>query len=300
MIHKYNDFLLEKQFNLLIDDDLFNLSESFKKIDDRNYEWDFKAKTKLKNFLEKLPKEKIKKYFYDFIDKVKNLPNSKKIVARYSFVFLTFISLNYLVDNPPVGKELPKELQEVIINEVDAESSFYIAQNFVKLAEGGYTDSKDDPGNFIKTPQGKILIGTNHGISAPVLAEWLNKIPTKQDMIDLKYKTALEIYKKNYWDKHNLSEYTNQSLATLIYDGCVNQGSTALKDIIKKALLNQDLSINSPYKIEDIRKINKLDQKLLFKDIKKYREDKYKVAKKRDQHLKGWLNRLSFLDYENN
>ncbi len=297
MIYKYKNFLLENKFNEIINE-LFIIYESGKWIDDSTYEWDLTKKDsvfdKLKNFLSTLPKDKIKKYFYDFVEKVSKLPNSKKIIARYSAVFLIFISLNYLTQAPE-GKE---PLTQEIISIIKTKSSFEEAQKFVKLAEGGYTQNKKDRGNYVKTPYGKRLIGTNHGISAPVLADWMGKLPTKEDMMNLTYDEALEIYKKKYWDSHNLSEYQNQSIATIIYDGCVNQGTSATKEIIKKSVKNQGISINNPYNKKDIEKINKLDQEKLFKDIKELRKEKYKRSDEADDFLKGWLNRLDILEYQ--
>ena len=302
MIYKYNDFLLEKKFNQILNE-IFIISEG-KWLDDETYEWDLTKKDsvfkKLKSFLNGLSKQKIKNYFYDFIEKVRKLPNSNKIIARYSVVFLMFISLNYLTNNPPEGKEyLVPKIKEIITTVEKDEmkkSSFGEAQKFVKLAEGGYTDDKGDKGNYVKTPYGKRLIGTNHGISAPVLADWLGKLPTKEDMINLTYEDALKIYKDKYWNNQNLSEYKDQSVATIIYDGCVNQGVSGMKEVIKKAVNKQKLNVENPFNIKDIKSINKLDQEKLFNDIKKLREGKYKKGKKK--YVKGWLNRLNSLNYE--
>jgi hypothetical protein len=325
MIYKYNEFLLEKEFNQIIND-LFIIIESEKWLNDRTYEWDFtdnnkktdsksgkwtsdttyewdftndKTYIRLKKFLSSLSKEKVRDYFYDFVEKVKKLPNADKIIAKYSAVFLIFVSLGFLSKTPEGKKPLTTEIEQILTkkekNEIKT-STFEEAQKFVKTAEGGYTDDKNDKGNFINKNGKKILIGTNHGISAPVLQEWLGRTPTKQDMIDLTYEEALEIYKKNYWDSQNLSEYQNQSLATLIYDGCVNQGIPTLKNMIKKAAINQNLDINNPFNINDIEELNKLDQELLFYDIKELREEKYKKGSKK--YIKGWLNRLNSLIYE--
>ena len=308
MIYKYSDFLLENKFNQIINE-LFIINETGKWVDDKTYEWDLTKKDsvfkKLKIFLSELSKEKVKNYFYDFIEKVRKLPNSNKIIARYSVVFLIFVSLNYLTNDPPEGKEyLIPELKEIITSVEKSnikkmnKASFEDAQKFVKAKEGGFTKNKKDKGNYVKTPYGRRLIGTNHGISAPVLADWMGKLPTMEDMINLTYEEALKIYKKNYWDAHNLSEYKDQMIATIIYDGAVNQGPTAMKEIVKEACKKQNISINSPYNIKDIDEINKIEQEILFNDIKKLRKDKYEKTKEADEFLDGWLNRLNSLNYE--
>jgi len=63
-LSRYNSFLLEKQFQSIIDD-IFRLVESEGRwTSDNTYEWDLSKdnsiKGKLKSFLSKLPKEKIK------------------------------------------------------------------------------------------------------------------------------------------------------------------------------------------------------------------------------------------------
>jgi hypothetical protein len=284
MIYKYNEFLLNNQFNSI-------LNETIKQIGDRTYEWDLendRVAIKLKNFLKNLTKDKIRSYYHDFINKVKSLPNSGKIIKRYSVVFLTLVSIGYLNQNQDIEVSDKTEI-------TDTKANFKSAQNFVKLAEGGYTDNIKDRGNFVMTPQGKRLVGTNHGISAPVLAEWIKRLPTKEDMKNLSYETALEIYKKRYWDSQNLDELKDQSVATIIYDGCVNQGINAMKIIITKAIGEQNLKVDNPY--DNIELINNLDQEKLFNSIKKFRKMKYKSTAGKDVYLRGWLNRLNSLKY---
>ena len=60
-------------------------------------------------------------------------------------------------------------------------ADFNTAQNLVKKFEGGYSNDKRDPGNYTgaKIGVGK-LIGTNWGISAPVLVVyWKQKYGKK-------------------------------------------------------------------------------------------------------------------------
>lgn len=102
-------------------------------------------------------------------------------------------------------------------------ASFRKAQKIVGLIEGGYQDDPRDTGNYY---QGK-LIGTNWGISAPTLASYLGRTPTKSEMINLSRSTAEQILKVNYWFKNHFDRLKNQSLATLIYDGTVNHGAAA-------------------------------------------------------------------------
>ena len=68
-------------------------------------------------------------------------------------------------------------------------------------AEGGYSTDREDKGNYY--PSGN-FVGTNHGISAPVLAQYLGKTPTVQDMRNLTKDEAREIAATNYYDRFSI------------------------------------------------------------------------------------------------
>ena len=283
-ISKYNDFLLEKQFNSIIDD-IFRMVEDVegKWTSPTTIEWDYsnepeeepeedkndvdeltdkiidfgeKALNKLRDFLQKLPKEKIKEYYVKMVNKFKSLPETlrRKIIAGVTGVFLTFVSLSYLTtpsvaSHSNAGFNLDKEQTEEVIQITKGKkekvftnrASFEEAQGLVKLAEAGYSDDRGDNGNFIDVQGGRRFIGTNHGISAPILDEYfkeqgIKRLLTKDDMMNLSYKTALKIYKANYWNAQHLSELSDQNVANVIYDGCVNQGVDAMRSIVRDAL----------------------------------------------------------------
>ena len=69
-------------------------------------------------------------------------------------------------------------------------------------AEGGYSTDKGDTGNYYNG----IFVGTNHGISAPVLAEKLGRAPTVKDMKSLTVDEASEIAAEKYIDRFNIEE----------------------------------------------------------------------------------------------
>jgi lysozyme family protein len=64
-------------------------------------------------------------------------------------------------------------------------------------SEGGYQNNKNDTGNYYKGQ----LIGTNFGVSAPILATYLGRTPTVKDMKNLTREDARKIAKINYYDK---------------------------------------------------------------------------------------------------
>lgn len=118
-------------------------------------------------------------------------------------------------------------------------ADFHTAHKITAKNEGGYTGNPDDNGNWTggKKGAGK-LIGTNWGISAPVLVETigrldsskLGRIPTVEDMKNLSRETAEAIYKLRYWDKIKGDQIISQAVANSIYDSAVNMGvGTAIK-----------------------------------------------------------------------
>jgi lysozyme family protein len=345
-ISKYNDFLLEKEFNSIINDFLRIVEDvEGKWTSPTTIEWDYsnepkeepeeendkdeltdaiidfgeKALNKLRDFLKKLPKEKIKEYYVMMVNKFKSLPDTlrRKLIAGVTGVFLTFVSLTYLL-TPSAGSTshvfrggLSDNQTEEIIQitkdkKVKTRASFEKAQGLVKLAEAGYSDDRGDNGNFIDVPRGgKRFIGTNHGISAPILAKYfkdqgVTRLLNKEDMMKLSYKTALKIYKADYWDAQHLSELSDQNVANVIYDGCVNQGTDAMRSILRDALEENGVEISDNdviFSKEVLTKANTIDPVELFNSIKKFREVRYKESETFGRHGEGWLNRLDAISY---
>jgi lysozyme family protein len=343
MISKYNEFLLEKKFQSILDD-IYKIVESEGRwIDDntiewdvapREYEWDLtndvkkpslvdKTVSKIKDLISNLPKEKIKEYFIKLLNKLKPLPEKlrKFLIVHYTSAFLTVVTLGYLVspttEVPSDGisrtsmvktEQLDKDIKDEVLkvnNKESNKASFEKAQGLVKLAEAGYSDDRGDNGNYIDVPGGKRFIGTNHGISAPILdnyfkSQGIKRLLTKDDMINLSYKTALEIYKADYWNAQHLGELTDQNVANIIYDGCVNQGSDAMRSIVRNALEANGVVISDTdviFSKEVLSKANNLNQVKLFNSIKKFRESRYKESDTFDRHGDGWLNRLDGISY---
>lgn len=173
-------------------------------------------------------------------------------------------------------------------------ADFDRAQTFVHTAEGGYQDHPRDPGNYVG---GKIgvgqLIGTNHGISAPVLSRYLGRSATRQEMIDLPYQTALQIYRTNYWNPLALDALTDQQLALLLYDGAVNQGPRVARQALAFALGTVNVPIRASLTNADlVRLANDQDPAELHAAAWQYRHDRYP---KRSPFTAGWLKRLEKL-----
>lgn len=78
---------------------------------------------------------------------------------------------------------------------------FKAALAFTMGEEKGYQDDPDDCGNYCSGQAGDgPLVGTNFGISAPVLSSWLGRPATRQDMLDLTQDTAQAIFRALFWN----------------------------------------------------------------------------------------------------
>jgi lysozyme family protein len=323
-LYKYNDFLFESIIN-----DIFLLLESdepsptftwdMKKETEKpveetpnTFEWDLtktnnasttsKVLEKLKSFLSKLPKEQIIKYFHKLLDKIKLLPEitRRKLLINYASVFLLFGSVAYLTQPADQYKTDKKIVKEFI--KVTKKASFDVSQKVVALAEGDYSNDRGDTGNYVEFELNgkkvKRFIGSKYGISAPVLMKYLGHLPKKDDMINLSYETALDIYKNQYWDDQKIERFCNQSVADVVYDGCVNQGIAGMKSVLRNVLRDNGIEISddaNPFEGDYIKQLNCLEQAKLFDSIKKYREERYKEARTFKRHGTGWLDRLEKL-----
>ena len=283
----------------------------------------------VKEFLSKLKdKEEVKKYFLKILDEVKSLPYplKKNLLIRISFIFLSYVSLSDItppdvISKEPLMSEVKIELQketpvkkEILNKKKEVKSlskdgsKFEIAQVGVHKIEGVYTDDRDDKGNWTGNEVGSgMLLGTKFGIAAPTLVHYYDEndmgIPSQQDMMDLTYKTALDIYKKDYWEAQQLSNFKSQSLANVLYDGCVNQGPGATLTILTNSL--EDINVDSTGVntwndfhedlIDEVNELPKSKIKKLFHLIKNKRWEKYQLGKKKYQE--GWKNRLDSITF---
>jgi lysozyme family protein len=93
---------------------------------------------------------------------------------------------------------------------------FLQAFAFVVGEEGGYSDNRDDPGNWTSGSVGEgILRGTKYGISAAAYPKINIQTITETD--------AQAIYLRDYWTPIRGDELPSQ-LALLVFDAAVNNG----------------------------------------------------------------------------
>lgn len=133
----------------------------------------------------------------------------------------------------------------------------------LKEIEGKYTKHKADKGNY--NSQGA-LVGTNYGIAAPTYEKIIGRPPTEEDMKNLTYEEAKNIYKQDYWDVIRGDEIKDQSVANIFFDGVVNQGKS-VKWMQEAAGVKPDGRVGS----QTIEAINKADPRDLHDAFKEKR-----------------------------
>jgi lysozyme family protein len=172
-------------------------------------------------------------------------------------------------------------------------ANFNVFMPLLATLEGGYQKMPTDQGNFNSLHQ---LVGTNHGISAPVYESWIGKIPSESDMRNLTKATAQAIYKKLYWDKLHATDMNTQEIANIIVDHGVNAGTSSAGKIVQRILkndFNKNIAIDGAIGNQTITAINSVDKVKLQSAILIARENYYKsLANTYPEFLQGWLNRL--------
>jgi len=179
-------------------------------------------------------------------------------------------------------------------------ASFEIASKKLHQAEGGYSKDTTDSGNYLTESDFKAktnFIGTNWGISAPILAEVRGKKITQDDMKSLSYEEALQIYKKKYWDKRiNGDLILNQSMAMLLYDGMVLQDwgtmvkpNRALKYAYYMATDGEQLTAESVNNLKNPQEI-----------FIKIQKERIALLNPKNPHYENWVKRINGYSYKPN
>lgn len=338
MIKNFNQYLLEKEFDSIIDGIFILNEETYKRTGPYSVEWNFDTKDnveeledeeesnpyldKLKEFLSKIPKDKIREYFVKLMNKLKSLSveSRRNIILNCLKIFLMFTTLNYLVPGAEEkainttteivhkAEETVDKLDKTIKKEIillTRKSDFHEAQKSVELVEAGYSDDPNDSGNYVnvKVAGGKTvrrLVGTNRGIAAPTLQKYLGRAPKAEDMKKLTKAQAVDILKSDYWDPQNIHLFIDQNIANVIYDGCVNQGVGQMMDIMDECIKHFKIKakLGNPFNSKIVKKFNRVDPRKLFDHIKKLREETYRDAASWEAHGKGWMKRLNDIKYK--
>lgn len=163
--------------------------------------------------------------------------------------------------------------------------------------EGGYQKHPNDKGNYNSK---RILVGTNHGISAKTLERWRAFPVTQDDMRNLSLNEAKEIYFKYYWLPIQGSAIQDQDNAELIFDHSVNAGVGGASRLVQQTInhLGGNLSVDGRIGNKTIYELNKVNQLAFFEAFKQARVNYYTSISDGSNSVfsNGWIKRV--LDFE--
>jgi lysozyme family protein len=217
------------------------------------------------------------------------------LVASRSGFFITFVSVyGYLVAWNGEAALVVHGRPPLTFKKM---ADFDKAQKYVHHFEGGFQIDARDKGNWTSGKVGEgILAGTNWGISAMFLTAMMGKPVSEKMMKELTYEEALIIYRNKFWDFLHLGVLKNQQLATLLYDGAVNQGTSVARDAMKYAIRHSNAPVMTGVMTtkEIVEKLNTLDPKMVHELVWEYRKDLYHPA---SVFYKGWMKRLNALKW---
>lgn len=180
--------------------------------------------------------------------------------------------------------------------------------------EGRYSARRSDRGNYVTAaggwakgvfpfydPDGGELyfVGSNWGISAPVLSDRLGRRATEQDMKNLQSAVAADIYEKEYFDRNRLGYVESQPLATLLFDSFVNQGNWTAFELQRtlKQDFGKNIDVDGKIGSMTIAAVNSVDAAKLHNNFKRRRAERYRQTAQNDpaqaENSNGWSNRLN-------
>lgn len=156
--------------------------------------------------------------------------------------------------------------------------------------EGGYINHPNDPGG-----------ATNRGIILTLFKRYAAELGLSADIEGLKKLSedqAKHIYKLQFWDAMSGDHIRDQQVATIIFDGYVNMGVSALKIAQRVA----GSAVDGQFGPNTIATLNAAAGRVFFDTYKDQRIMYYKNLAERKPKLqvflKGWLNRINSFNYE--
>lgn len=153
--------------------------------------------------------------------------------------------------------------------------------------EGGYIWHPDDQGG-----------PTNKGVTLSSYREHFGEHKSVKDLKEIPYGEWMQIMKAGHWDKCRADEITNQSVAEIIADWCVNSGCTGIRKAQEIAGTKPD-GIVGP---KTLAAINGANQRELFERLWNARKQFYiNIVKKNPSQkifMNGWMNRLNKFQFE--
>ena len=134
--------------------------------------------------------------------------------------------------SPPVQDTVPEvdtDTAEAVVEEEETTTTTPTRDELIDSvfeAEGGYSTDVNDTGNYYRGQ----FVGTNHGISAPVLADHLGRTPTVEDMRGLSQATAREIAATKYYDAYNISDLPDD-IQEIVFHAVYMGGSRGVRAV---------------------------------------------------------------------
>lgn len=166
-------------------------------------------------------------------------------------------------------------------------------------AEGGYQNNPSDKtGNTNSKGE---LVGTNHGISAPVYEAHLGHPPTKLEMQSMTHQEALQIYQDKYWTIIQGDQINNQVAANAIGDMTVNSGKVGIQ-LAHERLWLDGYNIDPPasnerFNDQGVAALNSMTAQENARFVNAYTQDRLNyymgLGEKFDGSKAGWDNRLT-------
>lgn len=103
-------------------------------------------------------------------------------------------------------------------------SNFAEVMPYIFREEGGYVDNPKDPGG-----------ATNMGVTQGTLSGWLGHAASREEVKNLSKDTAMEIYRKQYWDKID-GDHLPSGVDYAMLDFAVNSGTAHAIKMLQQIL----------------------------------------------------------------
>ncbi|MBL4859403.1 MAG: glycoside hydrolase family 108 protein [Acinetobacter sp.] len=155
--------------------------------------------------------------------------------------------------------------------------SFKKAIAHVLKHEGGFVDHPKDPGG-----------ATNLGITLKTLRAWRKQHSDIDDIKNLTYNEAKDIYRANYWDKCRCGEMP-AGVALMVFDGAVNHGPSQSTKFLQRALR---VSADGAIGPITLTAANNTNSKKLLLEVAAQRMRFYGNLDSFKHFGKGWSRRL--------
>lgn len=175
------------------------------------------------------------------------------------------------------------------------EETFQACIEFILPHEGGLSIDRRDPGGI-----------THWGISLRYLRS-IGLDPngdgkvTDEDIIGLLRQDAIEIYRKNWWDKYNYSCFNDLIVVEKVFDLAVNMGAFGAHKILQIAVNRLQWFPVIPLEVDGIlgfktfSQANTCNENELRQELRECARDRYKEILAANPAMgwcrKGWMNR---------